>query len=90
MTAGLAIITTNIRGCPEVVGDTGLLVSPEDPEAIRREVLRVVEDPELARRLGDSARRRVQTLFDWPLVLQQYEGALGDASGIGRERRVAK
>jgi len=75
MTAGLAIITTDIRGCPEVVGDTALLVPPEDPEAIRDRLMHLITRPELVCRLGNAARRRVKQFFDWPLVLEQYEWA---------------
>lgn len=81
MTAGLAIITSDIRGCPEVVGDTALLVPPESPGAIREQLLRLAGDETLVAKLGDAARRRVATLFDWPLVVELYEGAFRVACG---------
>ena len=79
MTAGLAIITSDIRGCPEVVGDTALLVPPESPGAIREQLLRLIESAELVGQLGDAARDRVRTLFDWPLVVEGYTEAFGHA-----------
>jgi glycosyltransferase involved in cell wall biosynthesis len=78
MTAGLAIITSDIRGCPEVVGDTALLVPPQNAPAIREQVLRLASDRPLVAKLGDAARERVESLFDWPLVITQYECAFAE------------
>lgn len=41
-------------------GETALLVPPEDPQALREGVERVLGDEELARRLGESGRARVE------------------------------
>jgi glycosyltransferase involved in cell wall biosynthesis len=81
MTAGLAIITTTGRGCPEVVGDTAMLVPPRDPEAILRCLRELIADPARAAALGDAARRRVVEELDWPIVLRQYEEAFQRATG---------
>ncbi len=86
MNAGLAIITTNLRGCPEVVADTGLLVPPRDPAALREALQRLLADPAEVARLGDAARRRIADLFDWPIVRAQYEECYGEA--VGRRQNV--
>lgn len=41
-------------------GETALLVSPEEPEALAAAIHRVLEDAELARRLGEAGRARVE------------------------------
>jgi glycosyltransferase involved in cell wall biosynthesis len=41
-------------------GETALLVPPEDPEALAESIHRVFEDAELARRLGEAGRARVE------------------------------
>ena len=41
-------------------GETALLVPPEEPEALAAAIERVVQDDELARRLGAAGRRRVE------------------------------
>lgn len=45
---------------------TGLLVEPDDSEAVAGALIRVLSDPELARRLGENGRKRVETELNWP------------------------
>ncbi len=71
MSAGAAIITSTAGGCPEVVGDTAILVEPGDVEAIRENILKLVESPQLRRDLADAANKRVQR-FSWPRIAQEY------------------
>lgn len=44
-------------------GETGLVVPPSDPEALRAAMLRLAADPEEAGRLGRGARRRYEALL---------------------------
>ncbi len=61
MACGLPVVTTPVSGIPELVRaeDNGLLVPPDDPEAVAEALLRLRTDPELAARLG-RARARVR------------------------------
>jgi glycosyltransferase involved in cell wall biosynthesis len=58
---GRPTIATRVGGMPEVVRheETGLLVPPRDPEALAAAILRLIEDPELGRRLGAAGRELV-------------------------------
>jgi glycosyltransferase involved in cell wall biosynthesis len=58
MAAGRPVIATTIGGPAESIddGETGLLAPPKEPAAWAAAIKRVLDDPELARRLGDSAR----------------------------------
>jgi glycosyltransferase involved in cell wall biosynthesis len=64
MSAGVPVIASNVGGLPEVIrhGENGLLVD-NDPEAIRRAIRELQEDPERARRIGDAARHTVMERF---------------------------
>jgi glycosyltransferase involved in cell wall biosynthesis len=55
---GLPIAATTAGGIPEVVedGKTGLLCPPRDPEALAKNLMKLLDDAALRRRLGEAAR----------------------------------
>ena len=61
MAMGVAVVGTRVVGSVDAVRDgiTGLLVPPDDPAALAAAILRLLDDPQLRRRLVDEARRRV-------------------------------
>lgn len=65
MAAGLPVIASRVGGLPEVVtdGDNGLLIPPKDPEALAAALARLLDNPALAQKLGENARRQVQENF---------------------------
>jgi glycosyltransferase involved in cell wall biosynthesis len=58
--AGRAIVATRVGGVGELVDHdrSGLLVEPDDPQALGEHVCRLLGDPALAARLGVAARTR--------------------------------
>ena len=60
MAAGLPIAATAVDGNAEAVTDgvNGFLTSPGDPQAMAAVLLRLLEDPALARRMGEAGRAR--------------------------------
>jgi glycosyltransferase involved in cell wall biosynthesis len=72
MLAGMAVITSDVTGCPETVGDAGLMVPPGDIEAIRAALARLLRSPEIQADYGCKARRRVEQFFDWEKIGGQY------------------
>ncbi len=58
----LPVVTTPVAGIPEAVKDrvTGLLVPPDDPNALAGALGELLDDRELARRLGASGRQLVR------------------------------
>jgi glycosyltransferase involved in cell wall biosynthesis len=75
MAARCAIITTRAGGCPEVVGDTGLVVEPGDVGSLQRALTRLIRDPAYAGELGERASQRVAELFGWAAIASKHEAA---------------
>lgn len=44
-----------------------------DADAAAAALLRLAEDGELRRRMGEAGRRRARALYDWPVVMAAYE-----------------
>jgi glycosyltransferase involved in cell wall biosynthesis len=44
--------------------ETGILVPPDDPRSLATAMRRLLTDPELRQRMGESARARVVRLFE--------------------------
>src|SRR5437773_1400419 len=65
MATGLPVVSTNIGGIPEMIieNETGFLVQPSDAPAMTDAIGKVINDPSLAQRLGDSGYDRAQRLF---------------------------
>ncbi|MEZ5065340.1 MAG: glycosyltransferase family 4 protein [bacterium] len=65
--AGRAAIAGNTGGTREAVVDgvTGFLVDGAEPAAVAAAVLRLLDDPALARRLGAAGRERVRRDFSY-------------------------
>lgn len=65
--AGRPVVASDIDGLREVIEDgaTGLLVSPDNCEALANAVIKILKDKEFANRLGDNGRQRVKELFSY-------------------------
>jgi glycosyltransferase involved in cell wall biosynthesis len=65
MAAGLPIITTNISAIPEIVtdGKNGLLITPDNPDALARRVERLLNDRSLRLQMGVEARKTAAEKF---------------------------
>lgn len=68
---GRAIVGGNRGGIPDVVRheENGLLVDPDDPQALAAALLRILSDRSFAQQLGASARR---TGEEWSVTPERY------------------
>ena len=76
MSAGCAVITTNTTGCPETIGDTGILVKPGKIKDIREKIINLINTPQLQKTMGKKARERVIDKFSWKYINNSYEKLL--------------
>jgi glycosyltransferase involved in cell wall biosynthesis len=82
------IVATCVGGIPEVVSDgvTGLLVPPQQPEALAAAIERCLADPALATRLAAAGRERVVREFTVDVMVRRTMSVYEDALA-GRGRR---
>ena len=66
MAMGRAVITTDAPGCRETVvdGDNGFLVPVKSVDALEQAMLKFINDPSLAARMGKRARQVAEDKYD--------------------------
>ena len=79
MATGLPVIATLAGGSPEAVVDgiTGLLVPPSDASALAGALSKLLENPNLRRKMGEAGLKRIQA-FGWPAVAAGIERIYAD------------
>jgi glycosyltransferase involved in cell wall biosynthesis len=80
MASGLAVVATDVGGVPELVvhGETGLLVPPNDPDALADAINDLLDDPEEMERMGARGRQLVSDQYTWDRVAERIAGYLRD------------
>jgi glycosyltransferase involved in cell wall biosynthesis len=75
----LPVVATNIGGTPEQIenGVTGYLVKPGDAQELAAALIRLQDDPALAKTMGEVGYERLSRFFDWQqttkVIAQLYE-----------------
>jgi glycosyltransferase involved in cell wall biosynthesis len=75
MACSLPCVATDIPGAQDVIeaGISGLLVPPEEPEALAEAIGSLLQSAELRRRLGDAARKRILARYTIEREVADYE-----------------
>lgn len=89
MAAGLPITATDVGGVREALDCTGIIVPARAPHLLAQAILTLINDVELCRELGTSARRRVETQFSQQTFARSHFG-LYRTIVSGRERELAQ
>jgi glycosyltransferase involved in cell wall biosynthesis len=82
MSSGTPVVCTDVGGMPEYVADgtTGFIVPPNEPQAMRVAMLRLLDDTALNRQMGVAGREHIGK-FTWPALAGQvmviYRSLLG-------------
>jgi glycogen synthase len=87
MACGTPVVGSAVGGIPEIIleGETGFLVrlehksatdfSPKDPEQFQGDFAKklnlLLTNPELSKKMGESSRKRAETVFSWKYIAKQ-------------------
>jgi glycosyltransferase involved in cell wall biosynthesis len=83
MACGKPCVVTSVGGIPSVIDDgaNGLMVPPEQPQAMADALARVMADASLQASLGATARECALRRYDVGRALQAYEAMYDEALG---------
>lgn len=72
MDAGIPIVTTNIGGNPEIIknGENGILVTPNDKQALIKNILAVYKDEDLKKALVENAKKTLEK-FNYEKMIKE-------------------
>jgi glycosyltransferase involved in cell wall biosynthesis len=75
MLAGLPVVASDVGSVSEAVveGETGLLVSPDDPAALAAALQKLLADPELRRKMGERGRELARKRFTASQMARAFE-----------------
>ena len=75
MAGGLPVAATDVSGSAEAIehGVSGLIVPPQNPEALAAAVLELLDDPARAADMGRRAAERAQKEFDVSVMVRRTE-----------------
>lgn len=71
---GLPQVATRVGGSPELVRDgvTGLLVEPDNSDALAEAIIQLVQTPELLVQMSKRSQQNARTQFDIDATMNQY------------------
>jgi starch synthase len=83
MALGLPCVAAHGVAAHEIVvaGETGVVVPPDDPEALHDALAHLLENPAEAAAMGQAGRKRVETELNWDRVVDRMEPGLLAAVG---------
>jgi glycogen(starch) synthase len=79
------VVGTRVGGLPEVVAheETGLLVEPDNSVALAEATASLLVRPDVATKMGQTARRRAQTEFSWDRHVRAYDALYREIIAAG-------
>ncbi|MGC8912463.1 MAG: glycosyltransferase [Thermoplasmata archaeon] len=76
MASGKPVVVSDIPGVNEVIedGKEGLLCRPMMEEDLAEKIMKILNDPEYAKKLGENGRKKVLEKYEWKKVAAQVYG----------------
>ena len=85
MACGRPVVGTDASGLAHLITDKGgIKVRAGDYQALAQALLRILENPELARSMGEHNRKIAEQRYAWPSVVMRVEEAYYAAGKLTR------
>jgi colanic acid/amylovoran biosynthesis glycosyltransferase len=86
MASGLPVISSIIGATPEMITDQseGFLVEPGDEAGLTTALIRLAENPDERRRMGEAAQRRARAVFDRKNSVNRFIQLITERTFAGR------
>ena len=75
MALGKPVVAYNHSALQELIknGEYGILVTPEDERELTEAILKLLDDPDLRKKLGEAARKSAQERFDLKFTIDRIQ-----------------
>ena len=81
MACGTPVVGSNRGGIPEVLGEAGILVNPEEVEEFAAALSNLLERADYRASLGRAAYLRCREMFDWNIIARRWASFLEEVGG---------
>ena len=78
MSCELPVVTTDVGDSSRIVGDCGIIIEPEDSNALTEAIEKLRQDPALRHDLGRRARQRITNEFSLQRMVSAYKNFYHD------------
>ena len=86
MACGVPVISTTGGALPEVVGNAGIVVPPADSDELAKAIIKLLDNPDMAKSLAAAGNKRVKNHFTWKKAAEKtveaYQEAINDYSRL--------
>jgi mannosylfructose-phosphate synthase len=84
MACGKAVIASKFGGIREVIssGENGLLIDPADTGRFADAMMTLLNNPQLADRMGRKAMAVIRRTFSWEAIAERHIGFFQEAGGV--------
>ncbi|MFL5893787.1 MAG: glycosyltransferase family 4 protein [Thermoleophilaceae bacterium] len=82
MACGLPVIAVNNHGPATIVddGETGMLVAPDDEDAMCDALVQIVNDADKRRKMGEQAYKASRGRYSWPALAERVANVYADTA----------
>jgi glycosyltransferase involved in cell wall biosynthesis len=74
------VVAHNIPGVRSVIsdGEDGFLAEPHQPHTLVEKIKQLLDDPALRKTMGISGRKKVESSYTWPKIVERLEQVYED------------